>query len=559
MKFSNLLLIISFFTISLSLPVHGSGWWKSAAELQAEQEAKAAEEAKKRGFWNKVFNTFGRKTQTETLKKEETAKAGAGVWAKLFSRKQEVKPVEQPKRGLLERLFGRRSQDSVPAQIQLSQVPVREQELHTELLPAEQAQKTRLLRSGLNVPEKASYIELLPADQPQKAGFFRSLFHRRQQEVVEPEIPVEDIRVEKPQSQSKGWFSWFRGSPSQALAGNVAGENSTIPGAYVKKMVGETPKEFKFLIENLKDCNAEMQKKGSKKDGLFTDRMLLYGPPGNGKSTWAAEIARLSGAEFMSAMGSTVVGSFVGEGSKNVNALFVSAIEKGQKAKKPVVLFIDEFDAFADKKFATDNKAGTGAQEYTNAAKTMWGCMDKIRNEKLPIVVILATNLELKDIDRRIINRFDGFNTVEIKNPNKKDREEILKHYLGQSLPEVARQRILGDSGLMRALTSQSENMSVRQLENFARTCRIELTINNRDPQSLTKAVLLKLLLDNKKKVSADVETYAEKMKRKYQTEMDVMHGVNGAAGMFDGVFGLPLRLYHTYDGYRDLLGMRSR
>lgn len=528
MKFSNLLLIISFFTISLSLPVHCSGWWKSAAELKAEQEAKAREEARKNGFWNKVFNTFGRKTQAETAKKEETAKAGAGMWAKLFSRKkQEVKPVEQPKRGLLDRLFGRRSQDSSQTQIQFADP-----------------------RQDMSQPVR----------QPQKAGFFRSLFHRRQQEVVEPEIPVEDIRVEQPQAQGKGWFSWLRGSSSQALAGNAAGENGAIPGAFVKKMVGETPKEFKFLIENLKECNTEMQKKGGKKDGLFTDRMLLYGPPGNGKSTWAAEIARASGAELMSEMGSTVVGSFVGEGSKKVKDLFISAAAKSQSSKKPVVLFIDEFDAFASKKFDANGKAGE--QEYTNAAKTLWLCMDEIRNKKLPIVVILATNLELKDIDRRIINRFDGFNTVEIKNPNKKDREEILKHYLGQALPEVARQRVLGDSGLMRALTSQSENMSVRQLENFARTCRIELTINNRDPEALTKAVLLKLLLDNKKKVSADVETYAEKMKRKYQTEMDVIHGAGGAVGLAHGLFSLPLNIYDTamrYIGIGKAMGSSMR
>lgn len=522
-------LLLVLMTCLSIIPVHGSGWFgKSAAELQVEQQTKAAEEAKKRGFWNKVVNTFGRKTvQTENTASEQTTKAGTGVWAKFFSRskKEEPKPVVQPKPSLLARLLGRRGQAPAQTQIQLADP-----------------------RQDMSQPV---------VEQPKKAGFFRSLFHRNaktvEQPLVEEQPLMEDIQVEQPK---KGWFSWFSKNKQQntpLLAGQDDSTIQQIPGSAGKEMVGELRKEFKFLIEDLKGCAAEMQKKGGKKEGLFVDRMLLYGPPGNGKSTWAAAIAKKSGSELIEKKGSTIVGSYVGQGAKNVQDAFVEAAQKAQETKRPVVLFIDEFDGFASKKY--DSSGKVGEQEYTNAAKTLWLCMDEVRNKKLPIVVLLATNLELKDIDRRIINRFDGFNTVEIKNPDKKDREALLKHFMGRALPEAARKRVCSDTGLMKALVSQSDNMSIRQLENFAQTCRIELTINNRDPEALTKSVLLKLLLENKKKVSADVETVAEKMKRKYQTEFDVAHGVSSSMGVAHSLLRLPLDLLGTAAQYADIRG----
>lgn len=76
---------------------------------------------------------------------------------------------------------------------------------------------------------------------------------------------------------------------------------------------------------------------------LATDKipgLLLYGPPGTGKTLLAKAVARESGATVLEISGADVNDMFVGEGEKNVKAVFSLA-----KKLSPCVVFVDEADA----------------------------------------------------------------------------------------------------------------------------------------------------------------------------------------------------------------------
>lgn len=73
--------------------------------------------------------------------------------------------------------------------------------------------------------------------------------------------------------------------------------------------------------------------------------VLLFGPPGCGKTLVAKAVAAESGANFISINGPELLNKYVGESERAVRALFGRA-----RAAAPCVLFFDELDALAPKR-----------------------------------------------------------------------------------------------------------------------------------------------------------------------------------------------------------------
>eukprot|EP01132_Coremiostelium_polycephalum_P005150 gene5150-6410_t len=111
--------------------------------------------------------------------------------------------------------------------------------------------------------------------------------------------------------------------------------------------------------------------------------VLLYGPPGTGKTMLAKAVAHHTSAAFIRVVGSEFVQKYLGEGPRLVRDVFRLARENA-----PAIIFIDEIDAIATKRF----DAQTGAdREVQRILMELLNQMDGF-DVSVNVKVIMATN-----------------------------------------------------------------------------------------------------------------------------------------------------------------------
>jgi ribosome biogenesis ATPase len=79
--------------------------------------------------------------------------------------------------------------------------------------------------------------------------------------------------------------------------------------------------------------------------------VLLFGPPGCGKTLVAKAIARECGASFLSIKGPELLNQYVGESERAVRKVFQRA-----RASSPCVIFFDELDALCPKRGSSSSE-----------------------------------------------------------------------------------------------------------------------------------------------------------------------------------------------------------
>merc|ERR1719162_1549792 len=111
--------------------------------------------------------------------------------------------------------------------------------------------------------------------------------------------------------------------------------------------------------------------------------VLMYGPPGTGKTMMAKAVANATTASFIRVVGSEFVQKYLGEGPRMVRDVFRLARENS-----PAIVFIDEIDAIATKRF----DAQTGAdREVQRILLELLNQMDGF-DQDTTVKVIMATN-----------------------------------------------------------------------------------------------------------------------------------------------------------------------
>lgn len=148
--------------------------------------------------------------------------------------------------------------------------------------------------------------------------------------------------------------------------------------------------------------------------------ILLFGPPGTGKTMLAKAIANEAGASFINVSMSTITSKWFGEDEKNVRALFTLAAKVS-----PTIIFVDEVDSMLGQRTRVGEHEAM--RKIKNEFMTHWDGLLTKSGEK--ILVLAATNRPF-DLDEAIIRRFER--RVMVGLPSAESREMILKTLLAK-------------------------------------------------------------------------------------------------------------------------------
>jgi len=204
--------------------------------------------------------------------------------------------------------------------------------------------------------------------------------------------------------------------------------------------------------------------------GKIVKGVIMFGPPGCGKTYLAKAMATEAGFPFMSAVGSDLVGIYVGEGARKMKDIFKEARDMA-KAEGGCIIFFDEVDSFATPR-AVDRGFG-GTISHNATVNQFLTELDGLRQQENNIVVLAATNVREDQLDPAILRAGRIERKIYISKPNLQEREELFKYYL----TKVKYEESVSPSVLARTAVGFTPS----DIDNMIREAGLIAMRNNRD------------------------------------------------------------------------------
>jgi transitional endoplasmic reticulum ATPase len=145
--------------------------------------------------------------------------------------------------------------------------------------------------------------------------------------------------------------------------------------------------------------------------------ILLFGPPGTGKTTVGRVLASETEASFLAVNAADILSKWLGDSERRVTELFTRA-----RDQVPAIIFIDEIDALLERR----GEALSGGDHARNAVvNTFLAEMDGLETSARIFVIGATNRAEL--LDEALLRPGRLGEAIEIALPDAMDREALLK------------------------------------------------------------------------------------------------------------------------------------
>lgn len=225
--------------------------------------------------------------------------------------------------------------------------------------------------------------------------------------------------------------------------------------------------------------------------------VLLYGPPGAGKTLLAKAVANESDANFILVKGPELLSQWVGESEKAVRNVF-----KRARQTSPTIIFFDEIDALAPMRGAGSNSHVT--ERVVNQLLTEMDGLEELQD----VIVVAATNRpDILDTALLRPGRFDRIILTKI--PDEEMRKKIFSVHL-KKMP-------LSKDVILDVLAKKTENYVGADIEAVCREAAILSLRKDMEAKEVPMSSFEEALKKVKPSVTSDIEKAYEDLEDKFK------------------------------------------